>query len=141
MYIEPLTTFQVSHVYRSDPESAAGYMLAPGWQVAAHSISIGFPSNSSTAEPRKTSNFSLAGYTAAFTTTYSLITLPNEIAYKIHETVGSDLGGMVNCNTRDSQPSLGINLALGSGFFSFVLDPRDYIRESPKWEWDPTKKC
>ena len=129
-------------MYRSDPESRAGFFLAPGWQITAHSVSIGYPSTSSTAEPPKASNYSLEGYTAAFSTVYPIIALPDEIAEKVHEMVGSDGGGLVDCDTRDSKPSLIINLALGSGYFSFVLDPYDYIRETPKFEFFPRKrKC
>jgi Eukaryotic aspartyl protease len=142
LYIEPLITFPVSHVYETEPDSTAAFFLSAGWQVSMHSVSLVWPSGStlSVSGPRKTSNFSLEGYVAAFSTTYPVISFTHEITERIYEAIGDD--DMVDCDKRDILPSLVINLALGDDYVSFVLGPRDYIRHTPRFELEPHKgKC
>jgi Eukaryotic aspartyl protease len=99
-------------------------------------------SSSDHSAPSKISNFSLAGYTAAFSSTYPFIALPEEIAEEIIATIGADGGNLIDCDLRDSLPSLVINLALGEDYVSFVLSPYDYIRRAPKFEFfSHKKKC
>lgn len=140
LYVEPLHTFPVSKVFRTDPESVAGYFLAPSWQVPVHSLSHGVLSASLNSERPKLSNFSLKGYTAVFSSTFLFIALPDEILEDILAKTGASNDHMVDCDMRDSQPSLVFNLARGGDYVSFTLSPHDYTRRSPNTDFFPNKK-
>ena len=144
LYIEPLITFPVSTIYSIDPR--ANIFLAPGWQISAQSLSHVFPSSSSSSPSSitpKTSHFSLTGYVAAFSTVFPFISLPQAIGQSLLENLGVEPRGEVDCDTRDSLPSLVISLGSQSNSSPFVLKPRDYIRRQLKWDdpWIHEDKC
>jgi hypothetical protein len=80
---------------------------------------------------------------AAFSTVFPFISLPQAIGQSLLENLGVEPRGEVDCDTRDSLPSLVISLGSQSNSSPFVLKPRDYIRRQLKWDdpWIHEDKC
>lgn len=127
LYIGPLASFPVTTIYSTD--RTANAYLAPGWQVAAHSVA--YKHNS-----REIANYSLAGYVAAFSTINPYISLPRAIGQDILEYLGADVLHQVDCARRETLPDLVFSLSQAA--VPFLLKPHDYIRKNPQWEWSTT---
>jgi len=118
LYIGNLSSFPVSTTYSTD--RIAGFFLASGWQVDAHSLTYRF-------DGKLIENFGLAGFAAAFSTVTPYLYLPREIGKIILDYLGADILNQVECDRRDSMPDLVFNL--GHDGIPFVLKPYDYIRK------------
>jgi hypothetical protein len=125
-----MVSFPITSTYSSD--RVANAYLAPGWQVAAHSVAYRHGEDGV-----DVANFSLAGYVAAFSTLYPLISLPRAIGEAILRYLGADVLNLVECERRESLPDLVIRL--GDAGVPFVLKPSDYIREEPQWGWGSSR--
>jgi hypothetical protein len=127
LYIGNLSSFPVSTTYSTD--RIAGFFLASGWQVDAHSLAYRF-------DGKPIKNFGLAGFATAFSTITPYLYLPHEIGKNILDYLGADILNQVECDRRDSMPDLVFNL--GHDGIPFILKPYDYIRKQPQWEWSTT---
>ncbi|KAL2070427.1 hypothetical protein VTL71DRAFT_13453 [Oculimacula yallundae] len=97
-------------------------MLGSGWQVAAHSLSLGYGPDAIEAD--------LSGYTAILLTAYPWMSFPRALAEQLQDRCGGDTDNMgeIECSKRAELPDLVIRLGVDC---SIVLTPWDYVSESP----------
>ena len=127
LYKGELFTLPVTNV--SSNARRGGYVLSSGWQVSARSVSLGCSSRFNT------THFPLVNYTAAFSTLYPFITLPEQIRQEILEIIGADEDASVACDRRSELPDL--TISLGPHGHNFVLTPWDYLRTDLAWDEGP----
>ncbi|KAL2075539.1 hypothetical protein VTL71DRAFT_482 [Oculimacula yallundae] len=135
LFVHPLVTFPVTTAYSSPAQYVgedrlANVFLQSGWQIAASAISLTTLPSGTVEQP----SFSLVGYLAAFSTIYPYIMVPQTIRNSILQALGAD-NGVVPCDTVDSLPFLAVGLGDNISSSPFVLQPWDFIRKVPKWEF------
>lgn len=115
-----LFTGEITHLPVTNKTSS--FLLTGRWQTPAKALALG---------PSHEIEWSLDGYTAAFSTMWPFIYLPDRLAWDLNADLEFEdfmfIPPSIDCKLRDSWPDVTLNLA----GHDFVLSPYDYTLEWP----------